>query len=447
VLYLTRREETAYLWFGLGSIAFGVNAIASSVWASLAHDRLDYLFRFSDASGHLTTAALMTFVWAILDRPMTRIERLYRDSHLLLAALVLVVPMWLVLGSSVPRLLWLGVLLFAASGLLISQARRGQPDARVLLLGAAAVVAAEVAEMLRVMGWPLPPNLPYVGFSVVLLSMAAALALRFSRVHRELDLLRRDLESQVHERTRSLEAMTRTAERANATKRDLLATLGHELREPLKSIVAFSHLLAERFRATTSVSGRERDFVTRIDHAGRFALRLTSDLLDLSRLETGRILLKIEPVDLVSLLEDVRDLMLQEAEKREVQLNVDSPVSVAVVHTDPTRLRQVLVNLVGNGMKFAPGGRVTLRVRPQGGTAFAVEVEDTGTGIRADVLGQVRTGRWVDGPDDARAAEGVGIGLRIARALCDALGLNLEFESPAGVGTTVRIVLTPNAAT
>lgn len=441
VLYLIRRTERGYLWFGLGAVAFGANALASSVWAAAVHDRLDLLFRFADGTGHLTAAFLMTFVWTIVDRPFGRLARLYRDSHFLLAVGVLIAPMTWVVASSVPRLIWLFVLLFLASRLLIREAYRGRTDARVLLVGAAAVVLAQTGEFLRVVGWPLPADMPYVGFSLVLLSMAAALALRFSRAHSELDLLRLGLESQVEERTRRLEEMTQVAERANATKGDLLATLSHELREPLKSVAAFAHLLSEGFDESDQVTDRDRDFVRRLERSGQVALGLVTDLLDLSRLETGRLRLEVEPVELAELLEDVRAVMLPEADVRNAELVVETPPPLAPVETDPMRLRQVLVNLVGNALKFSPDGRVTLRVREREGRALAVEVVDTGVGIPDEILAQIRAGGGVHPSGDTLSKEGVGIGLRISRALCELLDLNLEFESAVGVGTTARVLL------
>ena len=447
VLYATRPGEKGYLWFGLGALAFGANALASSPWAGVFHDSLVLLYRSTDASGHLAAAALMTFVWTVVDRPLGRASRLYRDSHLVLAGLVLVAPIRLVLASATPRLLWLGLLLIGVLVVLVSAARAGRPVARILLLGAVAVVAAEVAETLRVMGWPLPQGLPYAGFSMVLLSMAAALAVHFSRAHRELEMLRVELEAKVEERTARLEEMTRAAERANAAKGDLLATLSHELREPLKSVVAFTRLLQDDLGTRDTVSDRDRDFLVRIDRSGHFALRLVSDLLDLSRLELGRLRMEPEDVDLVRVLEEVRDLMHADADSREVTLRVDAPPSVRPARTDPVRLRQVLVNLVGNGIKFAPGGEVVLSLRAEEGVPRAIEVVDTGAGIPDDILEKIRAGRGVDGTSRGgpKGREGVGIGLRISRALCDAMGLRLEFESSVGAGTRARILLDPVA--
>ena len=99
------------------------------------------------------------------------------------------------------------------------------------------------------------------------------------------------------------------------------------------------------------------------------------------------------------------------------------------------------MNLVGNGLKFAPGGRVTLRVRRGGKAGPVVEVEDTGVGIPDAVLEQIRAGRGVDGTNEARGREGVGIGLRISRALCELLDVDLEIESAEGAGTLARLVL------
>ncbi len=359
-------------------------------------------------------------------------------THLVLAALVALVPVTWVLQTEGVRLLWLFPLLVAACGLLAWRGAKGHVEAQILLVGALALALGEAGEYLRLLGVAAPISLPHIGFSALLLAMAAALAYRFARAHEELDHLRAGLAERVEERTAALERMTRAARDASAAKGTLLSTLSHELREPLKTVVAFSGLALREPR----LPERERDFIRRVESSGRYALRLVGDLLDLSRLETGRLQVRAEDVDIQALVQDLTHAMEASALERGVTLVAEVPAGLTPVRTDPVRLRQVLINLVGNGIKFAPSGAVLIRVDATGSTPTAITVSDTGLGMSPDVLASI-----YDGPGNpleaAGSREGAGIGLNISRALCELLDHTLTISSRPGEGTMATVSLHP----
>ncbi|MDA0311307.1 MAG: hypothetical protein O2992_04230 [Gemmatimonadetes bacterium] len=174
---------------------------------------------------------------------MGRILRSYQASHLVLAVFVATVPLRWVFATSLARFVRLMPILAVAVVLLLRGAVRGNPEARVFLVGILFVVLAEVGEFLRLAGLALPHSLPYLGFTALLLSAAVALAYRFARAHAELDELRLGLAGEVTARTPELEAMTLRAPEASDGKSQLLSTMNHELTAPLKSIAGFARIV------------------------------------------------------------------------------------------------------------------------------------------------------------------------------------------------------------
>ena len=436
IFFASRTQERPYLWFGLGCICFAANAWIPSPWSQGALTNFEWVYRLTDASGHLAVFCFVPFLWAIMDLSITRSASIYRYSHLLLAAGVMIGPMGAVVGSTSIRLVWLLLFLVFSVGFLARLAWKGNPDARVLSAGVLLLALAEGGEYLRVTGFALPSFLPQLGFTALLMTMSAALAMRFSRAHAELDSLQLSLTERVEQRTAQLRAVTAEAEAASKAKSSLLLTLSHELREPLKSIVAFASIMKDS--AEDVLDPRERDFAARIEGSGRYALRLVSDLLDMSRLETGRLRVESIETDLADLVTGICRDLEPSATARDVELIVDVPDSPLLTMTDPYRLKQVLINLIGNGIKFAPGGTVSTHVVADQGAPIAVEVRDTGVGISGTLIAEITHGLEGNAMTPT-PREGAGIGLQIARELCELLDYRLTFSSAPGNGTVARI--------
>ncbi|MCU0619188.1 MAG: ATP-binding protein, partial [Gemmatimonadaceae bacterium] len=187
-----------------------------------------------------------------------------------------------------------------------------------------------------------------------------------------------------HAAERALEEARLAAESASRTKSAFLARMSHELRTPLNSIIGFTRIV-RRSRDTT-LGERDRLFMERIQTGGEHLLSLVDDLLDLSRIEAGKVDLVVEPVDVAQLARDVLPLFEAETAERPVTLDLDLPDGPAMTQGDAGRLRQILVNLIGNAVKFTPRGAVTVIVRadPVSGTVQSLAVHDTGIGIALD---------------------------------------------------------------
>ncbi len=233
------------------------------------------------------------------------------------------------------------------------------------------------------------------------------------------------------------------AERANAAKSAFLATMSHEIRTPLTAVVG----LAELMRATDGGDDLGRR-LGMLQGAGRTLLGLVNDVLDLSRIEAGQLELDARPVDLDALVTEVGDMMAATAASRGVAVRAvhHGPAWVA---GDPLRLRQVLLNLVGNAVKFTHEGEVCLETRAEpdaGGIALRMVVRDTGVGIAPARQAAVLQPYTQEGRGTAASFGGTGLGLSIVVGLVERMGGTLRLESEVGTGTTVTVALTLPAA-
>ena len=227
------------------------------------------------------------------------------------------------------------------------------------------------------------------------------------------------------------------AERSNKFKDQFLSTMSHELRTPLNAVMGFSDMLSEERYGP--LNDRQRRYVTHINTGGRHLLRLINDILDLSKIEAGRLQLAIESVPIKPSFAEVFDCLRPLADKKSQTLVVQSLLNLCV-RADATRLRQVLMNLVGNAIKFTPeGGKIELAAQ-QLGEVVRVEVRDSGPGIPEGEQQRIFEAFHRLQQSD-KTSEGTGLGLAITRRLVELHGGRLGLESIPGSGSCFYFTL------
>ncbi len=231
------------------------------------------------------------------------------------------------------------------------------------------------------------------------------------------------------------------AELASRSKTEFLANMSHELRTPLNAIIGFSDILMGQIFGPLG-DARYSDYARDIRDSGLHLLNLINDVLDVSKVEFGKVELIEETVDIVAVVESCARLMRDRADTAGLRLVQELPSGLPQLQGDSRRLKQILLNLLSNAVKFTPtGGRVTIRAsyHPQDG--FRLIVEDTGIGIaKADLDKAMRPFGQIDSRL-ARKYQGTGLGLPLARSMAELHGGKLELDSAPGQGTTATIWL------
>jgi signal transduction histidine kinase len=412
-----------YLRLGLGGEFFTLAALRGSTLALallfLAAIRLD--------------RRAGTFTWALL-----AIEASYAA---LFCALVSLIPYRVSVNTILAIALVLAYQLFL-------------PNRAILAVGSG--IAASLAYVATTVLWTPAGTLDVVAIAIVMSVLniiGAATVYRMQRLHREsfalLDRERRvneRLANQSSELTKLAWHLARArdeATHANRAKSEFLAHMSHELRTPLNAINGFSEIIKDELFGP--VPERYRDYAADIYRSGTHLTALINDVLDLSKIEAGKLELDDEIVDPAAVVDTCIKLVRDRAHKASLRVQAELPRDLPPLRADERLVKQMLLNLLTNAIKFTPeGGRVTVAVEaaPDGGMAFAVR--DTGVGIAAadiprvlEPYGQVATTR-------KRNPDGVGLGLPLVKKMAALHGGALVLESVAGSGTVATVRFPPD---
>ena len=231
------------------------------------------------------------------------------------------------------------------------------------------------------------------------------------------------------------------AQAASRAKSEFLSNMRHELRTPLNAILGFAELLAE---APAGISGEQREFARHILTSGRNLLALITDLLDLAKVEAGRLELRRVPVNVALALEDAAKLAHRIAGERGVSLTVEMESPLPTLEADEVRLKQILQNLLSNAVKFTPpGGRIRLAARASSPehAAVVISVADTGIGIAPQDYERIFGHFEQLDPSATRSYQGTGLGLSLTKKLVELHGGTLFVESAVGQGSTFTFSL------
>ena len=238
---------------------------------------------------------------------------------------------------------------------------------------------------------------------------------------------------------REIQDKSRQLEIANQHKSDFLANMSHELRTPLNAIIGFSEVLVEKMFG--EVNDKQLDYLNDIHSSGKHLLSLINDILDLSKIEAGRMELDVAEFDLRSALENAMTLIKERAQRHGIALELEVDASLGAFRADERKFKQIMLNLLSNAVKFTPeGGKVSVRAKPLDG-ALDIAVQDTGVGIAAEDQQLVFEEFKQVGTDYTRKAEGTGLGLALTKRFIELHGGTIRLESALGKGSTFSFTI------
>ncbi|MBT5073713.1 MAG: HAMP domain-containing histidine kinase [Kordiimonadaceae bacterium] len=244
---------------------------------------------------------------------------------------------------------------------------------------------------------------------------------------------REELELKLYEAIKS-------ADKTKKEKSAFFASMSHDLRTPLNAIIGFSDLINNKIHGEETFD-KYFEYSIDIHNSSQYLLQLINDILDMSKIESGHFILNKSEVDLPEIVYSCRDLLSVSAAQKNISVKIDIVDDIKTINADPLALKQILVNLMSNSIKFTPeGGKVTLDVK-HSGSENVISIQDTGRGISADALETIAEPFVRDENNSSKTEEGTGLGLSIVKALVNLHNGDLKIESKLGSGTTVTVAL------
>lgn len=267
--------------------------------------------------------------------------------------------------------------------------------------------------------------------------------------NKELEELTESLEEKVLERTKELDRINRELRRANEIKARFIANMSHELRTPLHSIIGFSEVLLDR--TFGDITEKQQRHITNILTSGRHLLHLVSNVLDLAKIEAGKVELSYETFPIKGVIDEVMEVVRPLAEKKIIEMKTDIGPEITNFQADKVKFKQILYNLLSNAIKFTPeNGKTGVRIErfineglfrwaAQGHEFLKVSVWDTGIGIKPEE--KERIFEEFEQLDPSRSTEGTGLGLTLTRRLVEFHGGHIDLESAYGKGSVFNVYL------
>jgi signal transduction histidine kinase/CheY-like chemotaxis protein len=275
---------------------------------------------------------------------------------------------------------------------------------------------------------------------ITTLASQVAIALDNTQAYSEIEALNLGLEARVHDRTEELETANAKLKQMDRLKSQFLAHVSHELRTPLTSIVGFTDNMLEGL--VGSVNTKQEQYLSRIKANGTRLARMITDLLDLARVEAGKIRVSFEDLGLPALVSEVIEQIRPLAHAKMIKLECHITGSDITVRADSDRLSQILTNLLDNAIKYtAEGGTVSVSMAATSAGMASIAVSDTGQGISGDALPKLFDPFFRANQQERSHTKGLGLGLAIVKELVELHGGTIGVESEVGKGTTVQFAI------
>jgi PAS domain S-box-containing protein len=254
------------------------------------------------------------------------------------------------------------------------------------------------------------------------------------------EIRRKNQEQEEQNRRVELEDQNRRIQEANRLKSEFVANMSHELRTPLNSVIGFTDLMLSG--KVGVVADAHREYLSDILTSSKHLLQLINDVLDLARVESGKIEIRAEPIDASKLVVEVRDILRGLAGERHTRIEVDVSPELTDIVLDQAKFKQILYNYLSNAIKFTPdGGVVRVRVLPEGPGHLRIDVEDTGIGVRREDLHRLFVEFQQLDSGTAKKYAGTGLGLAVTKRIVEAQSGNVQVKSQLGAGSTFSAIL------
>jgi signal transduction histidine kinase/DNA-binding response OmpR family regulator len=296
------------------------------------------------------------------------------------------------------------------------------------------VVATQPTSTAFALKWSALNSILFIYGLMILLSGSLAYVILRSLAQR------RKAEQELQEKNAELERQSRRIEQASRLKSEFLANMSHELRTPLNAITGFSALLVDG--KVGHLSPQQKEYLSDILTSGQHLLSLINDILDLAKIESGKMEICAAPVSLTKLVGEVTDILRPIAANKRIEVQVEIEPQIGNVVTDPAKLKQVLYNYLSNALKFTPDkGKVSVRAKSEGSDAVRIEVEDNGIGIRQEDIEKLFIEFQQLDSGMAKRSQGTGLGLALCKRMVEAQGGSVGVHSAPGKGSIFYAVL------
>ncbi len=420
-LWSRRREQRAYVWFGAFAMLMGVYVfVEREIFYLFFHDTV-IKNKVGFCAVFLSFPVFLQFLWPFLGVPIRRPWRVVQGIAVSFAVLSALWPgTWFIYKFlDVFYVTVLGPEIIGLLVLLVRQMRAGNPEAKTIMLGGVAIALTALNNVAVSKNLYRAPELTNVAFLVFVFSMAVSLANRFARVYGELDDKNAALMQQ------------------DKLKDEFLANTSHELRTPLNGILGITEGLLDRPEAKDPEVASD---LRMIQSSGQRLATLINDILDFSKLREGKLELRMTGVDLRAVADAVVRLLTPLASRKGLDLKNLIEPGVPLVRGDENRLQQVIVNLVGNAIKFTEEGEVRIEANVAA-DSVTVAVVDTGIGIAAADQSRIWNAFEQADGSTARTYGGTGLGLSITRQLIGLHGGTFGLSSVVGQGSRFSVTL------
>ena len=256
---------------------------------------------------------------------------------------------------------------------------------------------------------------------------------------------RKRFEEQLQRKNQQLEEQNERVQAATRLKSEFLANMSHELRTPLNAIIGFSELMHDG--KVGPVAAEHKEYLGDILRSSKHLLQLINDIVDLAKVESGKMEFRPESIDLAQLLAEVRNILRTMVAQKRIELTFDIAANLGPIVADPPKLKQILYNYLSNAIKFTPDeGQVTILVGPEGPDHFRIDVADTGPGIRPEEFDKLFLEFQQLDASSSKRHPGTGLGLALTRRIVEAQGGQVGVHSVPGEGSTFFAIL-PRRAT